>query len=63
MLKIAHILPSYYYINNNTLIASLEAFNLKTLAPVIQNLVIVLAFSIFFVVLTNIISSKKRKIG
>ena len=63
VLKIAHILPSYYYINNNDLIASLEKFNLKTLSPILQNMVIVLIFSAFFVIATNIISSKKRKIG
>lgn len=35
VLKIAHVLPSYYYISNNETVATLEVFNSATLAPVI----------------------------
>lgn len=63
VLKIAHILPSYYYIKTNNLLTSLEVFNFESLKPVFINMIVVIIFSIVFVILTNIISNKKRKIG
>ena len=63
VLKIAHILPSYYYINTNERLKTLEVFNLETLKPIIINMVIILLFTVLFVVITNIISKRKRKIG
>ena len=63
VLKVAHILPSYYYINTNERLKTLEVFNLETLKPIIINMVIILLFTVLFVVITNIISKRKRKIG
>lgn len=63
VLKIAHVLPSYWYIQNNELIKLLETINYETLKPIITNMGVILLFSIVFVILTNIISKKKRKIG
>lgn len=63
ILKIAHILPSYYYINNNELIKKLETFNLEHLQPLVINMGIILLFTICFIILTNIITRKKRKIS
>lgn len=63
VLKIAHILPSYYYINSNELIKQIEVINLDTMKPVIINMIILLFFSILFTILTNFVSRKKRKLG
>lgn len=63
VLKIAHILPSYYYINSNEILKEVETFNFETLKPIFTNMGIVLIFAVGFVILTNIISKKKRKIG
>lgn len=63
VLKIAHILPSYYYIKSNELLANIEILNGNTLKPIMGNLFILILFIIFFVILTNIISKRKRKIG
>ena len=38
-------------------------FNFETLKPIITNMVIMIGFVIIFIVLTNIVSKKKRKIG
>lgn len=62
ILKIAHILPSYWFIQNNELIKTLEEINFETLKPVFVNMGVVLIFSLGFVIVTNIISKKKRKI-
>lgn len=63
VLKVAHILPSYYYISTNEALKTLEVVNLETMKPMITNMVVILAFAIVFVILTNIISKKKQKIG
>lgn len=63
VLKIAHILPSYWYIHNNELIKKIEDVNFETLKPIFTNMGVVLLFSIGFVVITNIVSKKKRKIA
>lgn len=63
VLKIAHILPSYYYIKNNEILKSLEVVNFETMKPIISNIVAILIFAIIFVAVTNIISRRKRKIA
>lgn len=63
VLKIAHILPTYYFVQNNELIKTLEIFKLETLQPIIINGIIVLGFTLSFVLLTLMISKRKQKIG
>lgn len=63
VLTIAHILPSYYYISSNEMISGLEVINFETIKPILTNMGIVLIFAIVFIVITNIVSKRKRKIG
>lgn len=63
VLKIAHSLPSYYYISNNEILKTLEEINFETLKPVIGNMAVVLVFTLGFTVISNMISKKKSKIG
>lgn len=62
VLKIAHILPTYYYVANNRIIKSVESFNIDALKPIFGNAGIVLGFALVFVVLSNYISRKKQTI-
>ncbi len=63
VLNIAHALPSYYFIKNNNLIKNLEIFNSPNLKPLIINIIIIILFSIIFVILNNAIMRKKQKIS
>lgn len=63
VLKIAHILPSYYYISTNEMLKQLEIFNIETIKPIIINMGIIVIFTIVFIIITNIISRRKRMIG
>ncbi len=63
VLKIAHILPSYYYISTNEMLKQLEVFNFDTMKPVIINMGAIVIFTAVFIIITNIISRRKRKIG
>lgn len=63
VLKIAHILPSYYYINSNEILKKIEVFSFETLKPIAINMGIILIFTVIFVVITNVVARKKRRIG
>lgn len=63
VLKIAHILPTYYYISTNEALKTLEELNFETLKPLMTNIVIILEFAAIFIILANIVSKRKRKIG
>lgn len=63
ILKIAHILPSYWYIQTNEMVKTMETINLQTLKPILTNMGILLIFSILFIIITNIITKKRRKIA
>ena len=63
ILKIAQILPSYWYIQTNEYIKVLEIINFETLKPILINIGVVLLFSLFFIIVTNIITKKTRKIN
>ena len=59
VISIAHILPSYYYISNNEMVADLEVINYDTIQPVLLNMGIVLLFALGFIIVTNVISKRK----
>lgn len=61
VLKIAHILPSYWYIQTNELVKTLEVINMESLKPIFTNMAVVLGFSIVFIIIANLISKKKRR--
>ena len=63
VISIAHILPTYYYVNTNDRIKDIEVFNIDTLKPIIINMLVIIGFIIVFIILTNIVSRYKRKIG
>lgn len=63
VLTIAHILPSYWYIKTNEVLKVTEVFNIDTLKPILTNMFVIIIFTSLFIVITNIISSKKRKIA
>lgn len=63
VLNMAHVLPSYYFIKNNELIKTLEVVDFTSLKPILINMGIILVFAIIFIIITNIISKKKRKIA
>jgi len=63
VLKIAHVLPTYYYINSNDRLKMLEVVSFESLKPIILNMGIIVIFILEFVALSNIVARKKRKLG
>lgn len=60
VLNIAHILPSYWYIKTNDSLTTLEKWNSDTLKPLFINIGIIFVFSAVFVILSNVVSARKR---
>ena len=63
VISMAHLLPTYYYVKSNTIITTLEEININTLQPVLINMGILLGSAVVFIILSNIVSNRKRKIG
>lgn len=63
VLKIAHILPSYWYIQSNELVKTMEEFNLETLKPIMMNMGVVILFAIGFILVANLIARQNRKLS
>ena len=63
VVKLAHVLPTYYYVKSNSIITTLEKINMTTLKPVLINSSILLGSTLVFMILSNVVSNKKRKIG
>ena len=55
VIKIAHILPSYWYINTNDIVVN------GITSRVFINISILFMFGILFIILTNLVTYKKRK--
>ncbi len=63
VLAIAHIMPSYYYIDANNKIMEMQNTSFETVWPILLNMIIVFCFCVLFVIVANIISKKKQKIA
>lgn len=63
VLKIAHIFPSYYFIQNNELLKQSKLELFSNLSKLIPNILIMLIFVILFIIINNIVTKRKRKMG
>ncbi len=63
VLHIAHILPSYYFIKSNELLKTIEVFDFVSLKPIYLNMMILLLFALTFIMVSIIITNKKRKLA
>ena len=61
VLNFAHILPAYYYINSNDLLKNIDVINISSMYPIIINMVIIIMFSILFIILNNVVTKKRRE--
>ena len=59
VLKIAHVLPSYWFVKTNEILKTMEEVNLENLQPVLINMGIICAFCVVFVILFNVCTRKR----
>ena len=62
-LKIAHIFPTFYFIDNNEYIASIKNFDKASYDFVLKNFIIMIIFIIFFLILNTLVTRFKRKVN
>ena len=60
VLTIAHIFPTYWFIDTNNKITTLTEFNFNSFLTILPNLLILVLFSIIFIVANLVLSKKKR---
>lgn len=63
VLKVAHILPAYWYINSNNLLKTMEIIDFKTLNPIFINMFVIIILSVLFIIINNFVSKKKQRVG
>lgn len=63
IIKISKVLPAYWYNNSNDLLSNIEVLNISNLKYIIINMVVLIMFSIIFIVINNIVSKHKQVIG
>ncbi len=59
VLKISHVLPSYWYVKTNNLLTDVDVLNINTLKPIFINMLVMIAFILIFILLNNIVSKRK----
>lgn len=62
VVAIAHIFPTYWYINTNNLLENIDIINLTTIKPIIINSLVIICFMVLFIILNNIILKKQKSI-
>lgn len=62
VVDIAHIFPTYWYINTNNLLGNIDIINLTTIKPIIINSLVIICFMLLFIILNNIILKKQKSI-
>lgn len=60
VLTIAHIFPTYWFIDTNNKITTLTEFNFNSFLTILPNLLVLVLFSIIFIVANLVLSKKKR---
>lgn len=63
ILKIAHILPSYWYIQNNEIVKTLETINFESLKPILINMLVIIVFTMIQMGQVNFVSRKRRNMS
>lgn len=63
VIKISRIFPTYWYVNSNDLLASLQTINMTSLNQVIINMIVMLVFALIFIIINNLVSKKKQIVG
>jgi ABC-2 type transport system permease protein len=61
VVKFSKILPTYWYVQNNTIIKTVETINFNTMMPIFINMIILLGFALMLFIITNIIIKLKVK--
>ena len=60
VLTIAHIFPTYWFIDTNSKITTMTEFSFNSFLAILPNLLVLVLFSVIFIVANLVLSKKKR---
>lgn len=63
VLEFSKILPTHWYINTNDYLSKLEVISKTSLKTIFNNMIIIVIFIGIFIIINNIITKYKRKVG
>ena len=63
VLKIAHLLPSYWFVNTNEVLKDASVLNSVTLQPVFVNMAVLVGFMVIFIMINNAVTKKRQITG
>lgn len=61
VVNFSKILPSYWYVQNNNFIKTVEVFDYSSVSTILINMAVVLGFALIFFIVTNVIIKLKVK--
>jgi ABC-2 type transport system permease protein len=61
VVNFSKILPSYWYVQNNNFIKTVEVFDYSSVRTILINMTVVLGFALIFFIVTNVIIKLKVK--
>lgn len=63
VLNISKMIPNYYYVDAINKLTSIESISFDTLKPLLSNVIVLILFSLIFILLSIFISKRKRKLA
>ena len=63
VLAAGHIFPAYWYIQTNEYLKTLETVSVSGLKPVFINMLVMALYGVFYIIVANIVSAKKRVVA
>lgn len=63
VLAAGHIFPAYWYIQTNEYLKTLETVSVSGLKPVFINMLAMVGYGVFYIIVANIVSAKKRVVA
>lgn len=61
VLTVAHVLPSYWYIQTNEFLETLETVDCVSIRPALVNMGVLLGFALVFILVADVVSRRKRR--
>ena len=55
--------PAYWYIQTNEYLKTLETVSVSGLKPVFINMLVMALYGVFYIIVANIVSAKKRVVA
>ena len=63
VLAVGRIFPAYWYIQTNEYLKTLETVSVSGLKPVFINMLAMVGYGVFYIIVANIVSAKKRVVA